>query len=202
MMRSSFRTFQYKVDEWIVRRFIVDEIDGIRICECNLDETDDEDFLECVRSSLRLVNEKDPRRYARIKKHLQYIINQELMTFAVYIAAYRGCQMDFGRLDYKHDPEWCVWLVAAVLVHEATHGVIDSRGIKYTADQRAQIERICRAEENRFLELAPEELREKIIVPFNPDDWSESWNRTRGQAAREILKRVRESLRRSRDAAR
>ena len=71
---------------------------------------------------------------------------------------------------------------ATVLVHEATHAVLESRSIKYTPEFRSRIEKLCVTEENRFLKrlaLTCPDLVEKFGQrKYDESEWKDAWNRT------------------------
>jgi hypothetical protein len=80
-------------------------------------------------------------------------------------------------------------------VHESTHGVLRSRGIPYTPENRNQIERLCTAEEARFarhLHVEPQVLAWlQPMLKFEPARWHQNWAATRWQKFFFAIRRIR-----------
>lgn len=94
---------------------------------------------------------------------------------------------DFGD-DLRHAAYY-----AALMVHEATHGMLLARGFDYTERSRAQTERICIAEENRFLARlcgVRADLPDSLQIEFDAAVWDESWNMSRAEEVKRLFKRV------------
>jgi len=117
------RKFCDRFDEWLLKTYTIDGFDSIRLCDVNADRTDDAAFFECAKKSLALVRREDSRRYARIRRHLKYVVNAELLSAATYRHSSKACRIDFGRLYFEEHREWTIWCFAGYLVHEATHGL-------------------------------------------------------------------------------
>src|SRR5689334_20548875 len=119
------------------------------------DRQQDERFLTATKQALALIRDNDPRRYAILQREVQMISHLPLAGAAgVYMRFLRICGVDFRRLQFDEGDEASEWWIAryaAVLVHEATHGRLASLWFPYTARTRLRIERICRAEERRFV---------------------------------------------------
>jgi hypothetical protein len=67
-----------------------------------------------------------------------------------------------------------------MLVHEATHGVIESRGIELASENRVRVERLCTAEQNRFAAKlsAYDPVRyPRTLLHFDFDEryWESEW---------------------------
>jgi hypothetical protein len=94
------------------------------------------------------------------------------------------------------DRIWSVWHNARTLVHEATHGVVNSWRIPYTPELRARIEKLCVAEERRFLgrvgRLRPElsELAAIMEREFDAPAWEKYWTAPRWQLALSALRHL------------
>lgn len=169
---------------------VLESVDGIKVCalgglENNLS------FLACALDALDLIEQQSPRHYRRIRKHLSYIVDTELLSTAEYEGASHACRVDFTRMNHPLHAEWMCWCFAGILVHEATHGLISDRGINYSRTNHVRIEKICCAEENRFLHHAPEDVRHQLIRPFREVHWSHLWNQSRWQRCWNLLKRQR-----------
>jgi tetratricopeptide (TPR) repeat protein len=62
---------------------------------------------------------------------------------------------------------------ASILIHEATHGVVSEKGIPYDESHRERIERLCHAEEVRFLKHDHPEIA--AAYPFDLEFYSRTW---------------------------
>ncbi len=163
---------------WLCESNVVDRYNGFVLADSNHNKNDDNAFIARTKEALNFVNELDPRRYRRIQENIRYIQNIEHYASACY-APGEVCRIDFGRLDYEEKEELSLYRYASILVHEATHGYLKKRGIKTTKKRKIQIERICRAEENRFLSYVDSEWGDKIQIKFDPKHWEfgSLWNR-------------------------
>jgi LmbE family N-acetylglucosaminyl deacetylase len=65
----------------------------------------------------------------------------------------RTCRIDFDRLDTVQDDAVVLARLARVIVHEATHGHLDSKHVAHSRKNRDRIEKICIVEEHRFMRL-------------------------------------------------
>jgi len=89
--------------------------------------------------------------------------------------------------------DWLIGYYACVLVHEATHGVICSRGIPYSRELRSRIERLCVTEEQRFLihlTITHPDLASGLYREFDASKWRASWNATRTERFLAVIKRA------------
>jgi len=169
---------------------------GITLCDLNSNDLDDEDFFRETEQALQLIEDVDPRRFRRVKNHINYIVNTELASIASYNPG-KICKVDFGRYDFETHPDWSRYMYAAILVHEATHGEIGEKGIEYKRN-RLRIEKICRAEENRFLAKIDSVWGDDLRVAFNPSDWDPISKIDRIKIK---LHRVRESKKRAHESS-
>src|SRR6266478_3651227 len=133
-------------------RLKVGEHSGIGFLDTSRAQHARQDFIARTTEALDLVRRVDPRRFERIRTHINYIVHRELaFAYAKYDNQLRACYVDFTRLHFDKNPEMMLWGYAAVIVHEATHGVIHGFGISYSRRKRERIERLCDAESARFL---------------------------------------------------
>jgi hypothetical protein len=110
-----------------------------------------------------------------------------------YNSRIRACSIEFFTIpDVSED------ILAAghacFLVHEATHGVIESRGIQYDGLNRVRIERLCLAEQNRFAaRLAaadPERYPLNLLhMDFDESYWKGEWTAGRPRRILTFLSR-------------
>ena len=176
---------------WSMRGSETGRFDGIGLA--NLRGHGDS-FTKTIRSSLQLIQEQDPRRYARVKRHIAWIVNQVNSALgAQYQPRIRTLFLQFEEAP-ELSPDVLIGLHASVIVHEATHGMIESRGIEMSEVNRLQIERLCTAEQNRFaarLSASDPERYPAALLHFNADEryWTPEWRKTGGQRAISFIKR-------------
>jgi hypothetical protein len=190
---SFYHKLMSKVIAWVCEKCLVGEHAGIKLSDINFNESDNALFVEKTTQALDLINNFDPRRFARVKCHIDYIINIELHSGGQYGPA-RICQLDFGRWDFAQHSEWSLYMYAATIVHEATHGHIRAKGIRRTRQNRMQVERICQAEENRFLSRIESSWGDRLQRPFDPKVWNFG---SRLDRIRELLRRIMEEKRKA-----
>ena len=165
-------------------------IDGISISDLR---GDDGNFDSIVNQALALIKKHDKRRYVRVTNELDWIVNSndpEPNNGAFYRHITKGCYINFKN-DFD-DQFLFIALIAARIVHEATHGYLCTKGINYETDLRVRIERLCCSEENRFLSIIENNYPEymgQLTFEFNPKDWDKSWNTSRKRKLLNSLKR-------------
>jgi len=101
----------------------------------------------------------------------------------------RACAIDFIEPSPEYDSEYLIGSYACTLVHEATHGAIDARGVLYTPKLRSRIEHLCVREEQRFvirLTLTRPALADRRYRDFDFSQWEPSWRATPGERLRRI----------------
>jgi len=172
---------------------------GIILCDINLDESDDEKFFKITKEAIDLIAKIDQRRFKRVKSELKYILNQELLSIGVYRKRLRACGIDFGEYEFDENYKWYLYSYAGTIVHEATHGYLDTKKYKYTSKNRVQIEKICRTEQNRFLKKLDYELKDQLIRKFNEKDWDFYWHASKWDQLKAILQRLRKSSKKNKD---
>jgi hypothetical protein len=192
-MQKELRNLLTRVEGWCLRELTKATHRGIRLCDINHNDTDDSAFISRSREALDMIEAKDPRRFRRVQQEICYIVNKELNACGEYHRSTRACFVDFGRYRFDEHPDWYLCLYAGTLVHEATHGLLYSKGFLYTPENREQIERICHAEESRFLTLAKPEWRAQLINEFDPAGWHFAWTASRWAKTKALLRRIRES---------
>lgn len=151
-------------------------------------------FAQVIECSLRLVQEHDARRYARIRKHIAWIVNQiNSEAGAQYQPSIRACFMQFEEAP-ELQRDVFIAFHACILVHEATHGVIGSRGIEMTAENSVRIERLCTTEQNRFSarlsDYDPARYpRELLQFKFDEGYWAPEWKKSGSERGASFIKR-------------
>jgi hypothetical protein len=156
---------------------LVGEHRGIKLADLNWNDTDDAAFVEKTKQALDLIQQVDPKRFARVQRHIDYICNSVLVSGGCYWPG-KVCQLDFGRCRFAQNPEWSLYMYSSAIVHEATHGLLRAKGFTRTKRNWKQIERICHSEENRFLSRIESPWGERLRKPpFDPKAWDfGSWS--------------------------
>ncbi len=126
---------------------------GIRIVALGDEEVDLSTAQEDVWEAIQLLKRKDKRRFQRVVAQVQTIILGPLVQWAFYLRNGKWCVLNPHSLAGVSDHHLRTATIAAALVHEATHGCFDQRGIPFTRGTQARIERICNAEECRAFEV-------------------------------------------------
>jgi len=97
--------------------------------------------IDAIRSALQVLASVDPRRYKRSQIHATTIVAAERggSSYRRWVPA---ITIRTGECE--------AWQIAKFIVHETTHALLDSKGIRYRRSVRHRIERICEAESARF----------------------------------------------------
>lgn len=112
-----------------------------------------EQDLDRVAAALQLIKTHDPRRYDRILRDLDRIWVRLLYgNAAQYNAVLNACEID---TRFVLDEETTLELIAAVIVHEATHARLEKNGIVYDEPMRERIEAVCVRRELSFARKLP-----------------------------------------------
>ena len=128
---------------------------GIRIVVFPFGERQNEAFVTSVRAALDLISTFDARRYSRVQLHLRTIAGMNLRaSIACYHRIGRVCVIDWSQIVARTDNAGAhVLLLAVLLIHEATHGVICDRFIVNDHVHKQRVEALCKKEERRFRAL-------------------------------------------------
>jgi hypothetical protein len=185
------KTLADRVILWLARSSQVGCVDGIRVADLQQSEP----FKTTMGRALALIQQHDPGRYARVTRHVHWILNQATPSQAMsYNGRIHLCTVEFLEMP-DATPDVLAAFYGSCLVHEATHGAVYARGIRYTRQNRVRIERLCVAEQNRFVSrlasTAPELYPESMLkVEFQESMWQEAWSGSRLKAALSTLRRV------------
>lgn len=183
--------FQHLVNRgylWVQKRSEVARFEGIVLADVRQKSPH---FKSVLLEALQFIRDYDPRRFIRVQRHIGWIVNCDLEPnqSAEYNSEIRTCNIDFIEPKDEVDRVWSALHYPRTLIHEATHGAISSRGIAYTPELRARIEKLCIAEERRFLRrvgrLRPD-LSEQLVAmerEFDSAAWEKSWTTSRWQRA-------------------
>jgi len=182
-----------RIEAWTLRQSAKTSHKGIILCDVNWDDSDDAAFLVRTQEALDLIEAKDARRFRRVQKEIRYIVNQELTSGGRYRRATKCCLVDFGRYQFDKNPDWYICLYAGMIVHEATHGALYSRGIQYVPENREQIERICHAEEHHFMRRATPHWLAYLSDEYDASKWHFLWHASKWAQMKAVLRRITES---------
>lgn len=209
--------FYRKPLDWLgrdaLRRFLLvqfklDQVGTITITNIAFRRDIDVPFAQATQAALEMIQRYDPRRFRVIEREVRLIVNQSLVSGASYDRSIRQCKVDFAKYwvgadgQTHTDPqaehyEWYLALYASTLVHEATHGRLNSLYFAYTKTTRLQIERICVGEQRRFLSHLPQDKCDfnAIIPGFDPRSWEAHWQMGWWKRVLLLLQRECENLR-------
>lgn len=170
--------FVERMELWAVRKAEVGRFDGIGLVDLRGHPPS---FRQTIESALQLVRAHDPRRYARITKHIRWIANRVTNSMGAEFEGSIGvCNFEFS--DFLGpDPDVTAARYACLLVHEATHGAIESYGIVMRPHNCIRLERLCVTEQNRFaarLTAADSERypRDSLHLDFRAGYWHREWS--------------------------
>ncbi len=169
-----------KIEELLSKSSIITEIDGIKICDIRKNEKrNDTDYLKTIVSSIDLIRNVDPKRYKTFRNEVSWITTCQIDfgAAAVYRRINKSCVINF--VKYHEDEMLECVQYAAILVHEATHGLLETKGFDSKKNRILQIERICTTEANRFLrkvENVYPGYGDILKKEFNPLKWNYFWN--------------------------
>ena len=192
-MRRYLDKLAWRVLLWEIEGNQVGRFDGIGLAHLRWRDDSQESFRKMMEEALRLVREYDPRRYSRIKRNIKWIVNRvtDGPMGAEYFYKVRTCNIEFTAIP-DLAPQIAAAFWAVILVHEATHGVFESRGIPYIAKNRVRIERLCTTEQNRFaahLRASDPSRFPLARFGFGEEYWHENWTASGSQYARALLSR-------------
>lgn len=187
----------------ILRSFTRARYGPITVVDMGFRTKDNTTFATVTVEALRLIETYDPPHFRIVQREIAFILNVKLLSAGDYVRSVRACRCDFSRyyFDKQHEHyEWWLAYHAGLIVHEATHGRLASLYFPHTKKTRLQIERICHAEQRRFVARLPSErydFARDLVRPFDETRWHPDWNRSRWQDVMAQIRRLRES----RDAA-
>lgn len=134
--------------------------------------------LDRVEEALRLIKAHDPVRYIRLLGDVDRIWVMLLPVYwGIFEDSLRACKLDERFvLAEASSPE----MIAATIVHEATHARLTHRGIGYEDEElRARVERVCFRRERAFAAklLNGAEVRAQAnarLDGYRADYWSDT----------------------------
>jgi hypothetical protein len=173
------------------RHCVVGEVDGIGLVDLRNGEHLDS-FRRTIEQSLQLIRQRDPRRYARITRHIRWIVNQVTGSGCTseYNERILACSIEFTPMP-DVDPRELAAAYGCLLVDAATHGLIASRGIKYAPEDLGRIERLCTAEQSRLVDRLDFCSYRSHGLRADPTSWERVWTRGRWKLGLSFLSRSR-----------
>jgi len=182
------------MDLWRFRRREVVRFEGITLVDLRIPEDQTPHFREILLAALSLIKATDTRRFERVRRRLAWVVHEPyLFGSAEYRHNTRACVIRFVEPSPQYTVDWLIGYYARVLVHEATHGVICSRGITYSRELRSRIERLCVSEEQRFLihlTFMHPDLATGLYREFDARRWRANWNATPTERLLAVIKRT------------
>ncbi|MES2571697.1 MAG: hypothetical protein V4710_16795 [Verrucomicrobiota bacterium] len=124
------------------------EIEGLRVANILRSKQEAEDFNAAVMQAMQLLKEYSPISYGRVRRYTNKVHNGKTGYLAVFNWPSYICTVDFPWLVREH-PD-VVESLAAILVHESIHGLLWSKGIQTTVENRNDVVLACERMEDRF----------------------------------------------------
>lgn len=148
----------------MMKRHVVAESHGIKLVSIS----NHPQFVPVISLAIDLICECDPRRMTRVQAQVLWIFDHAHWGGAgcgSYLPRIKACRLDFEPL-----PEYSEAMLAAdyacLIIHEATHGVLHTRRIEADGESIERVERLCYAEQNRFLRRLVSVHPQFAAVPF------------------------------------
>jgi hypothetical protein len=150
-MKRKLRHLPERLILCIARRFVVGPI---RLFVFLQSRDRAEELRTKTATALSLIETHAPKYFSRVRRFIPRILIFGGHGYtAVYISELGLC--DIAR-DYALAKTTTPFCLAMTLVHEATHGYLESRGFAYEEHRREQIETICMRTEVAFARRLPE----------------------------------------------
>ena len=130
---------------------IARQTSGIRIVTTEDSRTEDDRKKEEVWQALCLLERHEPIRWRRVKRHIKRIIIRSTGTCGVYVPAGSVCLINSDRIPMHCSSRERLIAIAALLVYEATYGLINSKGILSPGRIVSRIDGVCDMEQERVL---------------------------------------------------
>lgn len=126
------------------------------------------EFVKAIDAALTLLEQNDVRRFERVKREIRLIVyDRHVLAPGAYFRQARLCMIDLARNVSFRTPRFRVAVLAALIVHEATHGHLCRKRILHARRIRRRTEAVCVKEETRFLFKAGFDLREFFLSEEN-----------------------------------
>ena len=151
---------QYRLAFWGAQHRIVD---GLWIGAASPHRNDDEaELIAKVIAGVQLIATHDVKRFKRIQRDLKRIFVYWMPgSWGRYVATLDMCELD---LRFVTDSATTTELLAATIVHEATHARLNKCGIGYDAPIQPRVERLCLQAELDFAAKLPNPHRVREVA--------------------------------------
>lgn len=144
----------WRLLQWLLKKQDYTETHRGILLSYSFDDSGTHDplFVPKMRETLDLLAELDARRFRRVQNNINAIVAGALKGHTVGRYGREGavCLLDFGKVRLQQMPGNLAKRCACVLVHEATHGLLDKRGVVQSAANKKRVERLCIEEEIRL----------------------------------------------------
>jgi hypothetical protein len=176
MLPRSIKKALNHLPEWLMlrfgRRF---NVQGIKLVVFVRDRGKVSLIRGKITDALCLVQHHSPKNYSRVQSFTPNILIFDAYgNRGIYISDLKLCQVS---TDYALLEKTTPLHLASVLVHEATHGFLDSRRITYEEPHRVRIERICIKEQMAFARRSPEAgdllTEAQSLLSIAPEFWKD-----------------------------
>jgi hypothetical protein len=159
---------------WLMRAGPHKLIDGIWVGSLSSGS----DALLRIENALKLIKTYDPLRHDRLSHDLDLIVVRVLTgEIGRFDHPLRACCLDTRFvLAETSSPE----MIAATIVHEATHARLWRRGIRYEQEFRHRVEAVCYRRELAFAAKLPnsylvrEQAQRSLSAYAKPETWSDA----------------------------
>ena len=164
----------------LLRRNVVAEIHGIKLVSFRKCP----EFVTATTASLELIRLHDPRRFRRVRSHIEWIVDHSHWLgggAGEYHDRIKVCRVDFEAPPEERYAFIFEAVYAALIVHEATHGRIDDWLSETSSQPHERVERLCHVEEGRFLQRLKNripDLSELPILAFDLASYEAAWRLT------------------------
>ena len=159
-------------------------IEGFEVRLLLPDRSERNTMLEKLRDALGLIAERDPLRFAYLRRDVPRIFAGISINHAEYWAELSMCLF---RFDCVKDPAVTPQQLALTLLHEGAHARLARAGFTYEEARRTRIERICVATECHFARKLPdsEVLRAAAEARLErpPEFWTDEAFQSRAASA-------------------
>jgi hypothetical protein len=184
-MKKLMNFISLKVLEWVY-------LDSYKAINVGSFKTYEYDFYSQIEGVLDFIKDIDTRRHLRITNELIWIVNTNLVRKGGgrYYQNLGACMVNIK--SYTQDVNEIV-SIANLIIHASTRAYIQSKGFKYVDENRAQIERICLTERNRFTDRARlrfPEVSDDNYKNFDPAEWLLTWNKPKWRGILDDIKRI------------
>lgn len=112
--------------------------------------------LREIEEALELIRRINPLRFHRVQRHIKDVVladwkwSPNPKTLARYLSRTHECH--FRKFPIAQNARFAtVYEYLHLLVHEATHGLLDAKGFFFSQALKERIESICEKEERRFV---------------------------------------------------